>query len=87
MTTIHLPLCRGYTRLFKFNVTGSALCVPNSIHPSSDVSDCVFQNHTWKFVKQNLDFFKTGGLGKKMSEEWQAWDCSVQPPCSLDTND
>jgi len=46
-----------------------------------------FKNHTWKSVAQNLDLFKTGGLVKKMSEEWQAWDCSVQHPCSLDTND
>jgi len=59
--------------------------VPNNLYPAVNVSHCVF-DYTWEDVRKNKHLYKTGGLGKKMSNAWQVWVCA-EHPCATDKND
>eukprot|EP00277_Geminigera_cryophila_P043321 CAMPEP_0173082162 /NCGR_PEP_ID=MMETSP1102-20130122/17999_1 /TAXON_ID=49646 /ORGANISM="Geminigera sp., Strain Caron Lab Isolate" /LENGTH=330 /DNA_ID=CAMNT_0013957471 /DNA_START=113 /DNA_END=1102 /DNA_ORIENTATION=- len=71
-TTTPSTLCGGDAHVFSVS-DDTSVCVPNNIYPSINVSHCVFEN-TWRdVVRDNRQFFKTGGLGQLMSNGWEVW--------------
>ena len=61
---------------------GVELCVSKNVYPSSEVKHCIFE-HTWKDVRDDRTVFKTGGLGRRMTEEIEVWVCTVRHPCTV----
>ena len=82
-TTTPVPLCDGETS--PFILTNDTVCVPKNIYPAPNVSHCVF-DYMWEEVLENKHLYKTGGLGRKMRDEWKVWVC-MEHPCATDEND
>ena len=82
-TTTPAPLCDGEAR--PFSLAGDTLCVPNSLYPAPNVVHCVFEG-TWADVVEHKHLYKTGGLGKKLRDEWKVWVC-MEHACATDKTD